>query len=235
MHIFIITGGRIDIDFASNYLKEQEPDCIIAADHGLDACRQMDIMPDYIFGDFDSVKTETYAFYTERVPDRIKRFPTRKDETDTELAIHEAIRILQETASSESIMEENEADTSFSNHKITILGATGTRLDHVVGNIHLLKVALDAGVDCQIVDDHNRIRLVNDALTLDREEQFGEFVSLLPFTDTVEGITLKGFEYDVEDWTMNSGLARGVSNEIKEEVAEISMRSGILILFETRD
>ena len=43
-----------------------------------------------------------------------------------------------------------------------MIGATGTRLDHVMGNIQMLKLALDRKVSCQIVDAHNRIRMVAD-------------------------------------------------------------------------
>lgn len=222
MHIFIITGGNINTDFASGYLQEIQPDCIIAADHGLEACRQLELMPDWVYGDFDSVKTETYAFFAEKIPERIHRFSAKKDETDTELALREAIKLIQEQE--DDIVPE-----------ITILGATGTRLDHVFGNMHLLKVALDAGIHCQIVDEHNRICMLSGNYSLHRDEQFGDYISLLPFTPTVEGLTLKGFEYDLEDYTMESGFARGVSNEIREEVAEISMKSGILVMFETRD
>ncbi len=218
MHIYIVTGGNIDIDFASNYLEENQPGCIIAVDHGLEACHKLEIMPDHVYGDFDSVRTETYAFYAEKIPDRMHRFPTRKDETDTEIALREAIGLAQP-----------EAD------EITILGATGTRLDHVFGNLHLLKIALDAGVHCQIVDPHNRITMLSGNYEIDRDHQFGDYVSLLPFTPVVEGLTLKGFEYPLEDFTLEAGLARGVSNEITDEIAEIKMTSGILVVFETRD
>lgn len=240
MHIFIITGGRIETDFALSYIKKQKPDCIIAADSGLTACYEMEIVPDHIFGDFDSVDQTVLEYYKEQVLERIKQFPTRKDETDTELALREAIAIVKEnkagawqenTSGVFDIQERNIPD----GHLITILGGTGTRLDHVLGNIQLLKLALDAGVSCHIVDAHNRIRMLNNTFFMKKEAQFGKYVSFLPFTERVEGITLKGFEYDVEDWTMESGIARGVSNEIKESVAEVSLEKGILLMVESRD
>lgn len=231
MNIFIITGGRIDTDFSLSYMKKHDPDCIIAADKGLEACHQMELMPDYIYGDFDSVKTEVYAFFAERIPERIHKYSSRKDETDTELALREAIAFVRKKDTERNEQLEDEMVS----HLITILGATGTRLDHVLGNIQLLKYALDEGVPCELVDEHNRIRMLKDSFTIREEDQFGEYVSFLPFTSVVEGITLKGFEYDVEDWNMESGLARGVSNEIKEEIAEVSIKSGILLMFETRD
>lgn len=231
MHIYIITGGRIKTDFALSYIKKQKPDGIIAADRGLQACYEMELLPDYILGDFDSVDQAVLQYYKERIPERMKQFPTRKDETDTELALREAISIMKEadSQSNECLNIHNQ------NHLITILGGTGTRLDHVLGNIQLLKLALDREIDCHIVDENNRIRMLDGRLSIGKEDQFGKYVSFLPFTERVEGITLKGFAYDVEDWTMESGIARGVSNEITETQAQVSVKKGILLMIESRD
>ena len=50
-----------------------------------------------------------------------------------------------------------------------MIGATGTRLDHVMGNIQMLKLALDRKVSCQIVDAHNRIRMVDKFAELKKQ------------------------------------------------------------------
>ena len=68
-----------------------------------------------------------------------------------------------------------------------------------------------------------------------KSDQFGKYVSLLPFTPEVRGITLKGFAYEVEDFTLVSGIARGVSNELEAETATISCEDGILLVIESRD
>ena len=247
MHIYIITGGNIDTNFALSYMNKYKPDCIMAADSGLNACHKIDLMPDYIYGDFDSVRTDVYAYYAEMVPERIKKFPARKDETDTELAVKEAIKLIEEVETVLVLSEElsmpdadmqaaiDQAKRFQRKNNITILGGTGSRLDHVLGNIQMLKIALDAGIDCQIVDEHNRIRLLNREFAMTEEEQFGEYVSFLPFTPVVEGLTLDGFEYEVEDFTLESGLARGVSNEINAEEIYVTMKNGILMMIESRD
>ena len=105
----------------------------------------------------------------------------------------------------------------------------------MLGNIQLLKMALDRGVNCMLVDEHNRIRMISQGLVLRRAEQFGKYVSLLPFTPQVTGITLKGFAYEVEDFTLQSGIARGVSNEIAAETAEIVLKEGLLLVIESKD
>ena len=106
-----------------------------------------------------------------------------------------------------------------------------------VGVPEILSVtrALDRGVSCQIVDAHNRIRMVDGQIMLQKSDQFGKFVSLIPFTPEVTGITLKGFAYEVENFTLVSGIARGVSNELEAETASITCENGILLVIESRD
>lgn len=144
-----------------NYIKERAWDYVVCADAGMRFCHSAGILPDLILGDFDSVDEESYEYFQKVCPERMERFPTHKDETDTELALLRAI--------------DAGADA------ITMIGATGTRLDHVMGNIQMLKLALDRKVFCQIVDAHNRIRMVDKFAELKKSDQFGKYVSLLPF------------------------------------------------------
>lgn len=215
MHCLIVTGGTIQSEFAIKYIEGKSWDYVVCADAGMKFCHSSGIMPNLILGDFDSVDEESYEYFQKVCPERMERFPTHKDETDTELALLRAI--------------DAGADA------ITMIGATGTRLDHVMGNIQMLKLALDRKVSCQIVDEHNRIRMVEKFAELKKADQFGKYVSLLPFTPEVRGITLKGFAYEVEDFTLVSGIARGVSNELEAETATISCEDGILLVIESRD
>ena len=168
MHCLIVTGGTIQSEFATEYIKERAWDYVVCADAGMKFCHEAGIMPDLILGDFDSVDEESYEYFQKVCPERMERFPSHKDETDTELALLRAI--------------EAGADD------ITMIGATGTRLDHVMGNIQMLKLALDRHVPCQIVDAYNRIRMVDKFAELKKADQFGKYVSLLPFTPEVRRI-----------------------------------------------
>ncbi|MCI6536144.1 thiamine diphosphokinase [uncultured Eubacterium sp.] len=215
MNVLIVTGGSIDYKFACEYIKRYTWDYVVCADAGMKFCHAAGILPDLILGDFDSVDDASYSYFKEKCPERMEQFPTHKDETDTELALLRAIAA--------------GADT------VTMIGATGTRMDHVMGNIQMLKLAMDKGVSCQIVDAHNRIRMVQGQAELKKSDQFGKYVSLLPFTPEVIGITLKGFAYEVEDFTLVSGIARGVSNELEAETGTITCREGILLVIESRD
>lgn len=227
----IITGGTIDYGFAKNYIEAHSFEQVITADRGMEFCKEAKILPDLILGDFDSANSSAFEYFQRCCPERMERFPSEKDETDTELAILRAM--------------ERGADS------VTIIGGTGTRLDHVLGNIQLLKMAWEMGIKCYLVDPHNRIQLIGvrpqgrgsdpriggqtPILTLQKSRQFGKYVSLIPFSQNVEGLTLNGFAYDVENFTLESGKARGVSNEILQEEGQISFDSGVLLVIESRD
>ena len=216
MQALIVTGGSIEDTFALKFLKENPCDLTIAADSGMEFFYRNGLVPDEIVGDFDSVKSGVLEFFKENNPNiKIRKFQPEKDETDTELAIRTAI------------------DAGCK--KIWLLGATGTRIDHVLGNIHLLGMAMERDCECIMLDSCNMIRMLNQGMTIRREEQYGDYISLFPFTPTVKGLTLRGFKYPLEKYELQCYHSLGVSNEISEEKAEISFEEGILLMVESKD
>ena len=210
----IINGGNIEEDFALPFLQKEKFDYKIAVDKGMEFCRKNGIWPDEILGDFDSVDPEVKNYFdSQDIPVHV--YKPEKDQTDMENAMSLALK----RGSSE----------------ITVLGATGTRMDHVLGSISNLTLPLKAGVPCSRVDAHNRIRMIHQELRIKKEEQYGKYVSILAFGGAAEGITLEGFYYPLRDYTMEAGSALGISNEIVEEEAKISFRTGTLLVIESRD
>ena len=217
MKTVIISGGRIERDFALSFLKNEIFDQIIAVDNGLKFLHENQIRPTWIVGDFDTAAPELVEYYQRQTDIPIRRFNPVKDSTDSQIAIELAL----ELGSSE----------------ITILGGTGTRLDHVLGNIQSLMLARKKGVSCIILDAYNRIRLMDGVVHLKKSEQYGKYVSLLPLTTEVTGVELRGFKYELTDYTFTStgSAGLGVSNEISAEIAEIRIKTGIFVLIESRD
>lgn len=215
MRGLIITGGNIRDEFACEKIKTGGYDMIMAADSGMDFLYRNHLTPDIIVGDFDSVDHDALDFFREDKRIEFCRLDPVKDDTDTEYAIRDAL--------SRGITQ------------LTILGGTGSRLDHVLGNISLLGIGLEENVEIELVDEHNRVRMINKPLSIRRDEQFGRFVSLIPYTGNVEHVTLTGFKYTLDDYTMGGFNSLGVSNEIKEEVARIEFSSGILLVIESVD
>ena len=115
-----------------------------------------------------------------------------------------------------------------------LLGATGTRIDHVLGNISILGLGILSGYHIILMDEHNKITLVKDEMVIKRNEQFGDFVSIIPYTDDTY-VTLEGFRFNVENKQMKRNLSLGVSNVIDDDEARITVNEGVAIVIESRD
>ncbi len=105
----------------------------------------------------------------------------------------------------------------------------------MLGNIELLGIGLQQHVPIEMIDSHNRIRMIDSGVSLSKDSQYGKYVSLIPYTQEVTGLTLTGFQYPLDGYTLRGFCSLGVSNEITEETAQISFKDGILILIESRD
>ncbi|WOO36501.1 thiamine diphosphokinase [Anaerocolumna sp. AGMB13020] len=213
--ILIITGGEITFPFVRDYLAGRSFDKVIAVDRGLMAAKQLNLAVDYAVGDFDSVSEEVITYYKQKSGVQIVEYNPMKDATDTELALDLAVSLEPE--------------------QILILGATGTRADHMLANIGLLYMPLTKKIRTTLIDKNNKIYMINHDAVLYRNKLHGPNVSLLPFTETVDKITLKGFKYPLDEYTLKLGSSIGISNEVTEERAEIILGSGILLVIEAKD
>lgn len=213
--VFVVSGGSIQDEFAVRVIEKKQPALLIAADSGMDFFYRNGIQPDVIVGDFDSVQPDVLAYYKKQSKIEFCELNPIKDDTDTEFAIRLAIARGAE--------------------KIMILGGTGSRLDHVLGNIELLGIGLEHKVAIELLDAHNRIRMIEQGLTLLKSEQFGTYVSLIPYTSEVEGLSLCGFKYPLTNYCLKGFCSLGVSNEITDEEAVITFDKGTLLVIESRD
>ena len=211
----IISGGMLEKEFVLSVLKENKESFLIAVDKGLLFLHEQKVCPDFIVGDFDSVPAEIIAQYKQKKRIPIREFNPVKDATDTEIAIRLAIEM--------------------GCREIIILGGTGTRLDHVWGNVQSLKIASDANAEAYLMDSHNRIRILKESITLDKAEAFGKYISVFPLGGIVEKLSITGAKYPLNNHTLVPYDSLCVSNEFKEEKVTISFQEGNVILMETRD
>ena len=211
----IVSGGSIEPSFAINTWKELSPDYIIAVDRGLEFLHREGILPTHIMGDFDSVDPEVIAYYKKEHKIPVREFDPVKDASDTEIGLRFALEL--------------------GVNEVWLLGATGTRLDHVMANIQTLKIALDAGVKAFVVDPNNRISLGETKIILEKRKSFGKYFSLFPLGGIIEDLTIEGAKYPLEHYQLCPYNSRCVSNEFQEEQVVISFSEGIVILMETKD
>lgn len=232
MKILIITGGRIDEDFALSFLEKKNFDHVIVVDGALafwnkvgsNSCIHINF--DHLVGDFDTISLDILNKYLDRGDIEIHRFNPEKDYTDTDIALKLAIRLGQQDVKKNGSEKEVE---------ITLLGATGTRADHMLANLQLLEQTRAAGMSGVIVDRNNRIRLIEGRFILKKAEQFGYYVSLIPVSEELKAVTLKGFKYPLDRYTVHLGQSICVSNELEADEGEIVIEEGKAFLIESRD
>ena len=211
----IVSGGSVEPSLILKTINELSPEYKIAVDRGLEFFYKEGIMPTHIMGDFDSVDPGIIEYYKTEQQVPIREFNPVKDASDTEIGLRFALELGVD--------------------EIWLLGATGTRLDHVMANIQTLKIALDAGVKAYILDANNRISLRKEEIVLEKQNRFGKYFSIFPLGGNVEDVSIKGAKYPLEHYQLCPYDSRCVSNEFLEENVIISFSEGIIILMETKD
>ena len=224
MKILIITGGTLNRDFVQEFLTAQSFDEIIVVDGALETASALSIEFQSLVGDFDTVDTSLLEKYLGKQGLYIERHRPQKDETDTELALELALAKMGKEG---RIPQKDDA--------IVILGATGGRLDHMLGNIQLIYRGLKAGIACRLYDEDNCLFMIDDFHQFGEETDSYQYVSFLPFSERAEGVTLDGFAYPLEDAVLEKGSTLGISNEIRRRGAWVSVKKGILIGILSRD
>ena len=211
----IVTGGTIDIAFAKDFLSQRSYDYVIAADAGLEVLRPLHISPNAVVGDLDTVDKKVLEEYQNQPGIEFEIHKPEKDETDTELALLTAARQGCEA--------------------VDILGALGGRMDHAIGNIQLMYQFFCQGMEVNIYDARNRLYLLGGHKVFHREKVYGKYISFLPMTETVEGLTLRGFKYPLQRRTIGLGTTLCISNELKREEGILELERGVLLCVEAHD
>lgn len=211
----IISGGMINDNFVLQMLNEIQAEYVIGVDRGLKFLYRNQVMPTHIVGDFDSAEAELVEYYEKQTQVPIQKFRPEKDASDTEIALHLAIELGVES--------------------VWIFGGTGSRIDHVMANIQILKIAHDQGIKAYLQDANNRISLAEKEVKLCKEDSFGDYFSVFPFGGVVEDISIEGAKYPLSHYRLCPNSSMCVSNELLENEVKITFPTGTIILIETRD
>ena len=177
---------------------------VICADRGYILAQNLGICPDIVIGDFDSMDISLQN--TEKIT--VKTYPPEKDDTDLMLAVKEGF-------------QENCDD-------FTIYGALGGRFDHTFGGIQSLAYIVNHRGKGRIISDTENIEMFSKGKYQIKKEE-DRYFSLFAFSQKVENLTIKGAKYTVQNYTLEYDFPLGVSNEITEDFAEISFKSGLLL------
>lgn len=190
------------LDCGKIKLNIDETDLVIAADGGLKWLNELNITPNFIVGDFDSLN------YT---PDgnNVIKHPVMKNETDTILAV----------------------DTGFGNgfKNYIIYGCLGGRLDQTIASIQTAHYIVKKGGKCVFKDNNTSLTVLeNDNIKFSNNHK--GIISVFSLTNTAIGVTEKGLLYNLDNETLTSAYPLGVSNEFTGKEAEISVKDGALCI-----
>lgn len=217
MIICILAGGPHECLPDLEVYKEKDP-LWVGVDRGVFTLLENGVAPTAAFGDFDSVtKTELNAI--QEAMKELHLYPPEKNETDLEIAFNWAVAQAPD--------------------QLYILGATGGRLDHLLANIQLLKreeiLNKLAFIEIFIVDKTNILTVKKPGNYEIKAMEGKKYVSFVPATEEVKGITLTGFKYPLENRHIKMGSTLCISNELISDYGTFSFSDGILMVIRSSD
>ena len=214
--------------FSDKFFRLNEPDAvnntdtldegcfIICADAGYDRALREGIRPDIIMGDFDSL--------TGSLPQDIETFtfPSRKDYTDTGLALKYAL------------------DNGY--RKVTIIGGIGGRMDHTISNIQDIVGFCAKGLDITMMDARNYFTVLGPGSYIISSDQADKdnfcdisdagcsdsYFSVFAYTEKAV-ISESGSSYPLDHHTITNTYPLGVSNKVSADNACLTVHEGIVL------
>jgi thiamine pyrophosphokinase len=186
---------------------------LIAVDGGANYLHNLEIVPDMIIGDMDSIRPETLEFY--RNLTEIKRYPTRKEATDTELALNWCIEC----------NESNQADMVID--EVLFINALQGSFAHSLGVLTLLFRATEHSIRAVICNNEETVLLVPEKWHY--RGKAGNKLSLIPLTERVTGVVTKGLEYPLKNEILYRNSTRGISNVFIDGEINVCYEKGRLL------
>ena len=198
-------------DLTIGEIPVKEEDFVIAVDGGLGYCGILNVEPDIIIGDFDSVsdgEREAIEALEQQIPERIIRLKPEKDDTDMLAALKLAL------------------DKGYTEFRI--YAGTGGRFDHTLANIQCLLYLKNHGATGYLVDGSGMILVLqNEAVHFNKNLE--GYLSLFALGKEAKGVTIRGMKYTLDNYTMKNDFPIGISNEFIGEESVISVEDGELV------
>ena len=185
----------------------EEKAYIVAVDGGYKYIKQYRIKTDLVLGDFDSEDKKRV------ICKNIITLPVHKDDTDTSYAINYLI---------EKGYDEFEL--------YGMLG--GNRFEHSLANIQVLakigKLCLNGKIYSPDLSYY--LQIISGPRNIEIKRKSGTPFSLFAYTEKVQGLSIKGAEYNLEHHDLSNLNPLGISNTFVENIVNISIEAGLLLM-----
>jgi thiamine pyrophosphokinase len=204
----ILANGKPPAKKVIKYLQSTGYHTLLCADGGADTARKIGIIPDYIIGDFDSVKAETLSFFSKKSEIiKIKR----QNDTDVEKCLKFAIRMRCE--------------------ETVLLGAVGDRLDHSFCNMGIV-IKFFKKIKVRIISDKSILTPYTGEAELRTIPD--ETISLYGFDEKTK-ITSSGLKYPLKRTALPFGQRESTSNAAVRQVVRLKITGGMIFVIRDFD
>lgn len=180
-----------------------EADLVIAADGGANICKELQVKPNYIVGDLDSITEETRQYFSDTT------IMPMVDQNFSDLQKTIAFALTHDP------------------QRLIILAAFGKRADHTFSNL-LVAAGLDTDVPIEILDNWGRLTWLKAGKHTVNGTP-GHAVSLFSI-HPLQKLTLSGFKFNLEN-TDYKMTFNGTSNQFESDTAEIAFTGGPLFVY----
>ena len=189
-----------------------ENDLCIAVDGGYEYCKLLEITPDYILGDFDSIsekEAEGVAEIAKSEEDKVIILPVEKDDTDMLAAIKVGL--------------------SKGYQSFRIYGGMGGRIEHTIANIQCLLYLKEHDAVGYLMDGTGMI-LVAKEEQISFQESLEGYMSLFSMGDKAT-VTIENMKYLLKEQEVTNSFPIGISNEfVLGEKGKVIVHGGAVMM-----
>jgi len=199
----ILANGKSPRKSAITFLQKNGFDTLLCADGGADSALRLDLTPDYIIGDLDSISKEAIKKFKKTL--KILQYK-RQNDTDVEKCLNFAIK--------------NKFDEAL------LIGVTGNRLDHTLCNLGIVLKFFNK-IKLSLLAENSYLKPYTGDVRL--QTQKSEIISLYGF-DKKTKITSKGLKYPLKNISLPFGDKESTSNVSTSNSIQLKIRKGIIFI-----
>ena len=190
------------------YLQDKGYKTLLCADGGANSAKTLDLIPEYIIGDLDSIRPDVYKFYSDK-SDIIKI--NRQNDTDIEKCLKFVIKKKYD--------------------EVVLLGATGDRLDHSFCNLGIV-LKYFSKIKMMIIHQRSLLTAYTGNIILSTIPN--EIISLYGI-DSRTRVKSYGLKYPLKNITLPFGQKESTSNIAVNNKVQLQIKGGIIFVIRDFD
>lgn len=186
-------------------------DICIAVDGGFAYCSLLELTPDYVLGDFDSLSQDEAARleeFSKQNPGRVIQIPREKNDTDMLAAIRLGL------------------DKGYRSFRL--YGGSGGRLEHTLANIQCLLYLKEQGAVGYMMDGTGMI-LVAKEEAVSFQKSLEGYLSLFSMGERAR-VSIENMKYPLTHYEVTNSFPIGISNEFIGQKGCITVHEGAVVI-----